>query len=117
MGQRRRAEGDPKDLPPVPAYAEGWALGKPDAVFEMQEPYKLPADGTIQYEYFYIPTNFTEAEVGEVDRSPPGQPRGRPPRARLLPRRRPTCSATPVMRAERRALADAAGPAEGGRAA
>ena len=53
-------KGDPKDMPPAPTYAEGWALGKPDAVFEMQEPYKLPADGTIQYEYFYIPTNFTE---------------------------------------------------------
>jgi hypothetical protein len=26
----------------------------------MEEAYKLPADGTIQYEYFYIPTNFTE---------------------------------------------------------
>ena len=36
------------------------ALGKPDVVFEMQEDYKLPADGTIQYQYFYIPTNFTE---------------------------------------------------------
>ncbi|MBA2260170.1 MAG: thiol-disulfide isomerase [Acidobacteria bacterium] len=53
-------KGDPKDMPPVPAYSDGWALGKPDAVFEMEEPYKLPADGTIQYEYFYIPTNFTE---------------------------------------------------------
>jgi hypothetical protein len=53
-------EGDPKDLPALPSYAEGWALGKPDAVFEMSEEYKLPADGTIQYEYFYLPTNFTE---------------------------------------------------------
>ena len=55
-------KGDPKDMPPVPTYAEGWVLGKPDAVFEMTEPYKLPADGTIEYEYFYIPTNFTEAK-------------------------------------------------------
>jgi hypothetical protein len=53
-------KGDPQDLPPLPSYAEGWTLGKPDAIFEMAEPYKLPADGTIQYEYFYIPTNFTE---------------------------------------------------------
>ena len=55
-------KGDPKDMPPVPAYAEGWQLGKPDAVFEMPEAYKLPADGTVEYEYFYIPTNFTEAK-------------------------------------------------------
>jgi hypothetical protein len=53
-------KGDPKDMPAVPTYADGWALGKPDAVFEMLEPYKLPADGTVEYEYFYIPTNFTE---------------------------------------------------------
>jgi hypothetical protein len=55
-------KGDPKDMPKAPEYAEGWVLGKPDAVFEMTEPYKLPADGTIQYEYFYIPTNFTDAK-------------------------------------------------------
>ena len=55
-------KGDPNDMPPVPTYTEGWVLGKPDAVFEMDQPYKLPADGTIEYEYFYLPTNFTEAK-------------------------------------------------------
>ena len=53
-------KGDPNDMPAVPAFPEGWVVGTPDAVFEMTEPYTLPADGTIQYEYFYIPTNFTE---------------------------------------------------------
>ena len=53
-------KGDPADLPPAPSYVEGWARGKPDAVFEMQEAYTVPPDGTIQYEYFYLPTNFTE---------------------------------------------------------
>jgi copper type II ascorbate-dependent monooxygenase-like protein len=55
-------QGDPNDMPARPAFAEGWSVGKPDAVFEMAEEYKLPADGTIQYEYFYLPTNFTEAK-------------------------------------------------------
>ena len=55
-------KGDPKDLPPVPNFADGWTVGKPDAVFEMAEEYKLPAEGTIQYEYFYLPTNFTEVK-------------------------------------------------------
>lgn len=54
-------QGDPADMPAAPDFAEGWMMGRPDAVFEMEEPYRLPADGTIQYEYFYIPTNFTEA--------------------------------------------------------
>ena len=55
-------EGDPKDLPARPAYADGWRIGAPDAVFEMLEDYPVPARGTVEYEYFYIPTNFTEAK-------------------------------------------------------
>ncbi len=53
-------QGNPNDLPRAPAYPDGWSIGTPDAVFEMTEDYKVPADGVIQYEYFYIPTNFTE---------------------------------------------------------
>ena len=53
-------KGDVNDLPPAPTYPDGWSAGKPDAVFEMAEDYKVPAEGVIQYEYFYIPTNFTE---------------------------------------------------------
>jgi hypothetical protein len=53
-------KGDPNDMPPVPAYVEGWSLGRPDAVLEMPVDYKVPADGFVEYEYFEIPTNFTE---------------------------------------------------------
>jgi hypothetical protein len=53
-------EGDPKDLKPPPTFAQGWRIGTPDAIFEMQEDYPVAARGTIQYEHFYIPTNFTE---------------------------------------------------------
>jgi mono/diheme cytochrome c family protein len=55
-------KGDPKDMPKAPTYPDGWSIGTPDAVFEMPESYKVPADGVIEYEYFYIPTNFTEAK-------------------------------------------------------
>ena len=55
-------QGDAKDLPPAPTFAEGWALGKPDVVLEMQEDYSIPASGTVQYEYFYVPTGFTESK-------------------------------------------------------
>jgi hypothetical protein len=55
-------QGDPKDMPRAPEYPQGWSIGKPDVVFEMAEDYKVPADDVIQYEYFYIPTNFTEAK-------------------------------------------------------
>lgn len=39
------AEGDPKDLPPLPKFAEGWQLGKPDLVVRAHNIYKLPAQG------------------------------------------------------------------------
>lgn len=55
-------KGDPADLPPVPAFPDGWTVGTPDVVLEMEEAYKLPAEGTIQYEYFYLPTNFTDVK-------------------------------------------------------
>jgi hypothetical protein len=53
-------EGDPGDLPPQPQYADGWMIGQPDAVLTMQEDYPIPASGTIAYQYFEVPTNFTE---------------------------------------------------------
>jgi hypothetical protein len=53
-------EGDPKDLPAAPTFAEGWSIGAPDVVLQMAEDYAVPATGTVQYEYFTIPTNFTE---------------------------------------------------------
>ena len=55
-------EGNPADMPAVPKFTEGWQLGQPDVVFEMDKPYPVAATGEIPYEYFYIPTNFTEAK-------------------------------------------------------
>jgi hypothetical protein len=65
-------KGNPKDLPPAPKYPEGWTIGKPDIVLEMQEDYKIPAEGTVNYEYFYIPTNFTEAKYVQAVEVRPG---------------------------------------------
>jgi mono/diheme cytochrome c family protein len=53
-------KGDDKDLPPVPQLAEGWTIGKPDAIFTMDEEYKIPASGTIPYLYFRVPTHLTD---------------------------------------------------------
>jgi hypothetical protein len=62
-------EGNPKDVPALPKFAEGWQIGKPDQVFEMAADYEVPARGTIDYQYFEVPTNFTEdrwMQAGEV---------------------------------------------------
>src|SRR5258708_5624159 len=53
-------KGDPKDLPPVPKFTEGWEIGKPDVVLTMAQAYEVPASGTIAYQTFMLPTNFTE---------------------------------------------------------
>ena len=47
------------------------------------------------------PDQLHRAEVGEVDRGPAGQPRGRPPRARLLPRRARHAADAASLRAQR----------------
>ena len=52
--------GDLAAMPPKPTYTEGWAIGAPDAVVKMTTPYEVPATGEIPYQYFEVPTNFTE---------------------------------------------------------
>ena len=53
-------QGDPKDLPPVPKFIDGWEIGQPDQVFTMDKAYEVPASGTIDYQYVNIPTNLSE---------------------------------------------------------
>jgi hypothetical protein len=67
-------EGNPADLPPEPTYPDGWAIGKPDAVFAMTESYPVPASGTVEYKYFQIPTNFTEDKWIQGYEVKPGTP-------------------------------------------
>ncbi len=52
-------EGDPAEAPPPPKYVDGWQIGEPDIVFEMGEDYPVPAQGAVEYEWMYIPANFT----------------------------------------------------------
>ena len=52
--------GDDKDLPAAPQFAEGWTIGKPDAVFTMEEEFQIPADGAIPYQYLRVPTHLAE---------------------------------------------------------
>jgi hypothetical protein len=37
-------------------FADGWTIGKPDAVFTMDEEYDIPATGVIPYQYLRVPT-------------------------------------------------------------
>jgi hypothetical protein len=53
-------KGNPTEMPKMPALAEGWTIGKPDAIYSMTEDYKSPASGTIEYQYIRIPVNLPE---------------------------------------------------------
>jgi hypothetical protein len=53
-------KGDDTDMPKAPSFVDGWTIGQPDAVFEMEKPFEIPATGTIEYQYLRIPTNLKE---------------------------------------------------------
>jgi hypothetical protein len=65
-------EGDPKDLPPAPEFKDGWHIN-PDLVLTIPET-TIAAGNQDDYEYIYVPTNFTQdmwvqsAEVVPGDR-------------------------------------------------
>src|SRR5437762_8631233 len=42
--------GDDRDMPKAPEFADGWTIGKPDAILEA-EAFTVPAEGTIPYLY------------------------------------------------------------------
>ncbi len=68
-------EGNAKELPPAPKFADGWRIGKPDVVLQMQEDYTLAASGPDEYQYFAIATNFTEDKYVQMAEARPGNRR------------------------------------------
>lgn len=54
-------EGDKAELPSPPTFAEGWRIETPDLVFDMADkPFEVPAEGTVDYQYFRVDPKFTE---------------------------------------------------------
>jgi len=53
-------EGDVTDAPKPLDFSTGWYIGKPDAIVKVPKPFKVPASGTVPYQYIRIPTGFTE---------------------------------------------------------
>src|SRR5687767_1533084 len=67
-------EGNPADAPKPREFADGWTIGKPDLVLDMGAEYKVPAQGTIPYTNFMVPTGFTEDKWIEKIEVRPGSP-------------------------------------------
>ncbi len=65
-------EGNPKQMPAPPTFAEGWTIGKPDVVLSMQEEYELAAEGPDEYQYFAVATGFTEDKYVQLSEARPG---------------------------------------------
>jgi len=89
--------GNDKDLPPLPTFTDGWSIGTPDAIVRMSQEYEVPASGTIEYQYFEMPTNWTEDKWIQAMEIRPGarsvvhhvlvyarEPAGLPARPRVL---------------------------------
>ena len=65
-------EGDARDLPKTPAYAEGWHIGKPDAIFDIGQDHILKGEPADEYISFTVPTNFTEGHWVQAVEIRPG---------------------------------------------
>jgi peroxiredoxin len=64
--------GDSGQLPAPRTFSEGWTIGKPDVIFELPEPYYVPAQGVVSYVYFRVPTNFKEDMWVQAAEAVPG---------------------------------------------
>lgn len=65
-------KGNEADLPPAPIFPAGWSVGTPDVVLTMEKAYEVAAVGEIPYQYFEIPTNFTEDKWVQAIELKPG---------------------------------------------
>src|SRR5258708_33487873 len=63
--------GDPKDMPRPKQFVEGWTIPQPDIVFQLPQPFPVPATGVMQYKYVIVPTGFTkDTWVEQVQAAP-----------------------------------------------
>ncbi len=66
-------EGDPVATPPVPHFETGWNIGKPDMTIDIGRNFDVPAEGTVPYQYFVVPSGFTEDKWVEAAEIRPDQ--------------------------------------------
>jgi tetratricopeptide (TPR) repeat protein/mono/diheme cytochrome c family protein len=67
-------EGDPADLPALPAFTEGWQLGEPDVVLVMDTPFTVPAAGTDVFRNFVLPIPVSAPRWVKAVELRPGNP-------------------------------------------
>jgi Tfp pilus assembly protein PilF len=68
-------EGDARDLPPLPDTRAGWALGTPDVIVTMPDPYVLAPDGPDVFRTFVLPIPTTTSRYVRAVEFRPGNAR------------------------------------------
>ena len=67
--------GDEANLPAAAVYADGWQMEQPDLIVPMDtKPYRVPASGTVDYEYFVVDPGFKEDKWVCAAECRPGNP-------------------------------------------
>ncbi len=68
--------GDPDAAPAAPAFVDGWRLPRaPDGIVPLgRRPYRVPASGTVDYQYFVADPHFTEETWISAAQCVPGAP-------------------------------------------
>jgi thiol-disulfide isomerase/thioredoxin len=64
--------GDLATAPVPPKYPQGWSIGTPDIVYEMPEPFLVPAEGTVPIQHFRVKTNLTQPLYIQAAEARPG---------------------------------------------
>jgi len=113
-------EGDPKDKPAPKQFLDGWNIGQPDRVIEMPTAFKVPAEGTIEYQYVVIPGNFAKDVWVSAAEVRPGNPAVvhhviafvRPPGSKWLQDAQPGVVFVPKKAVERKSEDTQAGQAQ-----
>ena len=66
-------KGSDADLPPLPAFADGWTFGRePDAILEMPVDFSIPAEGELGVQMFYSKVPWSEDRFAETLEIRPG---------------------------------------------
>lgn len=52
--------GDANDLPEPPVFTEGWQIPRPDAIYQMPQPFVVPAKGVVAYQHFTFDPGFKD---------------------------------------------------------
>jgi mono/diheme cytochrome c family protein len=65
--------GDTKDLPEPRKFVEGWQMGEPDQIIYMRDqPFTVPADGTVEYQFYTVDPGWTTDRWIQATESRPG---------------------------------------------